>query len=155
VVRLVGEQDTRLWRVIHHYVEVARDEVSHASVDRVGVDETSLKRGHHYLTLFVDLDEARVLFATGGSESDTFGAFCDDLEAHGGDPDRIRELCMDMSPAYQKGARDYLPDARTTFDRFHLVKLLHEAVDQVRRAERKDAPELTRTRYPGSRTRAT
>jgi transposase len=54
---------------------------------------------------------------------------------------------MDMSPAYQKGARDYLPDARTTFDRFHVVKLLNEAVDQVRRAERKDAPELTRTRY--------
>jgi transposase len=103
--RLVGEHDSRLWRMIHHYVEVARDEVSHASVDRVGVDETSLKRGHHYLTLFVDLDETRILFATEGRESDTFGAFCDDLEAHGGDPDRIRELCIDMSPAYQKGAR--------------------------------------------------
>jgi transposase len=147
VGRLVGEHDSRLWRMIHHYVEVARDEVSHASVDRVGVDETSLKRGHHYLTLFVDLEETRVLFATEGRESDTFGAFCDDLEAHGGDPDRIRELCIDMSPAYQKGAREYLPYAQTTFDRFHIVKLLNEAVDQVRRAERKDAPELTRTRY--------
>jgi len=71
VARLVGEQDTRLWRVVHHYVEVAREEVSHAAVRRVGVDETSLKRGHHYLTLFVDLDGTRVLFATEGREAPT------------------------------------------------------------------------------------
>lgn len=147
VAQLTGEHDTRLWRVIHHYVDVAREEVSHASVRRVGVDETSLRRGHNYLTLFVDLDKARVLFATEGREAETFGAFREDLEAHGGKPDRIGELCMDMSPAYQKGARDHLPQARTTFDRFHVVKLLNEAVDQVRRAERKEAPELTRTRY--------
>jgi transposase len=147
VARLVGEQDTRLWRVVHHYVEVAREEVSHAAVRRVGVDETSLKRGHHYLTLFVDLDGTRVLFATEGREADTFRAFREDLEAHGGHPDRIWEVCMDMSPAYRKGQREHLPHARITFDRFHVVKLLNEAVDQVRRAERKEAPELSRTRY--------
>lgn len=147
VAQLIGEHDTRLWRVIHHYVDGAREEVSHASVRRVGVDETSLRRGHNYLTLFVDLDKARVLFATEGREAETFGLFREDLKAHGGDPDRIWELCMDMSPAYQKGAREHLPQARTTFDRFHVVKLLNEAVDQVRRAERKEAPELKRTRY--------
>ena len=147
VARLVGEHDSRLWRVVHHYVDTARAEVSHASVRRVGVDETSLRRGHEYVSLFVDLDVARVLFATEGRESTTFAAFREDLEAHGGDPDWIRELCMDMSPAYRKGAREHLPEAEITFDRFHVVKLLNEAVDQVRRAERKDAPELTRTRY--------
>lgn len=147
VARLVGEHDTRLWRVIHHHVDVARAEASHADVRSVGVDETSLRRGHAYLSLFVDLDEARVLFATEGRESTTFAAFREDLEAHGGDPDRIWDLCMDMSPAYRKGARDHLPEARITFDRFHVVKLLNDAVDQVRRAERKDAPELARTRY--------
>lgn len=141
------EHDTRLWQVIHHYVDAAREEISHALVCRVGVDETSLRRGHNYLTLFVDLDGAQVLFATEGREAETFGLFRDDLEAHGGTPDRIRELCMDMSPAYRKGAREHLPNALTTFDRFHVVKLLNEAVDQVRRAERKDAPELKRTRY--------
>jgi transposase len=54
---------------------------------------------------------------------------------------------MDMSPAFRKGARPHLPGAEITFDRFHVVKLLNEAVDQVRRAERKEVPELTRTRY--------
>jgi len=147
VARMIGEHDTRIWRVVHHYVEQARDEVSHAGLRRIGVGETSLKRGHHYLTLFVDLDEPRVLFATEGREAETFGAFPEDLEAHDGDPDGIWEVCMDMSPAYRKGRREHLPNARTTFDRFHVVKLINEAVDQVRRAERKEAPELRRTRY--------
>jgi len=69
VARLVGEHDSRLWRVLHHHVDVAREEVSHAAVRRVGVDETSLRRGHEYVSLFVDLDVARVLFATEGRES--------------------------------------------------------------------------------------
>ena len=147
VARMIGEHDSRLWRIVHHYVEVAREEVSHAGVRRIGVDETSLKRGHNYLTLFVDLDEARVLFATEGRGAGTFRSFREDLEAHGGHPDRVWEVCMDMSPAYRKGREEQLPAAKTTFDRFHVVKLLNEAVDQVRRAERKDAPELKRTRY--------
>jgi len=147
VARLVGETDTRLWRVLHHYVDQARAEVSHAEVRRVGVDETSLRRGHEYLTLVVELDETRVIFPTEGRESDTSRAFREDLEAHGGRGDWIREVCLDMSPAYRKGLRDHLPEANVTFDRFHVVKLLNEAVDQVRRAERKEAPELSRTRY--------
>jgi len=147
VAQQVGEHDSKPWRVLHHYVEVGREEMSHAAVRRVGVDETSLRRGHNYLTLFVDLEEARVLFATEGREAATFRAFRKDLDAHDGDPDRIRELCMDMSPAYRKGAREHLPQAEITFDRFHVVKLLNEAVDQVRRSERKDAPELKQTRY--------
>ena len=55
-----------------------------------------------------------------GREAETIGAFRKDLEAHGGEPARIWELCMDMSPAYQKGAREHLTQARTTFDCFHV-----------------------------------
>ena len=98
------------------YVDEARADGSHEKVRRLGVDETSLRRGHEYLTLFVDLDDSRVLFAIEGRESDTFRAFREDLEAHGGRGDWLREVCVDMSPAYQKGLRDHLPEANVTFD---------------------------------------
>jgi transposase len=147
VARLVREQDTRLWRVIQHYVERARAQVSHAGVRRVGVDETSLRRGHNYLTLFADLDTSRVLYVAEGREAETFLEFREDLAAHGGSPDGIREICMDMSPAYRKGKREHFPRAGLTFDRFHVVKMVNEAVDQVRREEQKGTPELKRTRY--------
>jgi hypothetical protein len=56
VAELVGEHDTRLWRLLHHHVGQARARVWMAQVSRVGVDETSARRGQDYVSLFVDLD---------------------------------------------------------------------------------------------------
>ncbi len=64
VARLVGETDTLLWRVIDHYMPKARATVDMTDVHAVGVDETSSRRGHDYITLFVDLEPKRPLFAT-------------------------------------------------------------------------------------------
>jgi transposase len=147
VARMVGEHDTRLWRVVHHYVERGRVRADMSSVTRVAIDETASRRGHNYITLFVDIDQARVLFATEGRDAATVAAFADDLTVHGGDPDQVSEVCIDMSPAFIKGVADGLPNAAVTFDRFHAVKIVNDAVDQVRRAERKAHALLKGTRY--------
>lgn len=147
VARLVGEHDTRLWRVIHHYVERARAHTDLSAVTRVAIDETAARRGHNYITLFVDIDQARVVFATEGKDAATVAAFADDLAAHGGDPDAVAEVCIDMSPGFIKGTADSLPNAAVTFDKFHAVKIVNDAVDQVRRAERKAQTLLAGTRY--------
>ena len=104
VARQVGEHDTRLWRVLHHYVEQARADSDASAVTRVAIDETAARRGHDYITLFVDIDQARVVFATDGKDAETVAAFADDLAEHGGDPDAVDEVCIDMSPAFIKGA---------------------------------------------------
>src|SRR5436305_9864058 len=85
----------------------------------------------------VDLDQARVLFATEGKDAATVAAFAADLAAHGGNPAAIEEVCIAMSPAFIKGVADSLPAAAVTFDKFHAVKIINDAVDQVRRAEQK------------------
>src|SRR4051812_21652904 len=64
VARIVDEHDTRLWRVVHHYVEEGRARTDASKVSRIAIDETAARRGHDYITLFVDIDQARVLFAT-------------------------------------------------------------------------------------------
>jgi transposase len=148
VARLVGEHDTRLWRIIHHYVERARAQADFADVTRVAFDETAARRGHDYVSLFVDLERARVLFATEGKDADTVAAFAADLAAHGGDTSAVSEVCIDMSPAFIKGAAESLPNAAVTFDKFHAVKIVNDAVDCVRRAEQKDRGFLLKgTRY--------
>jgi transposase len=147
VARLVGEHDTRLWRVIHHYVERARARTDLSSLTRVAIDETAARRGHHYITLFVDIDQARVVFATEGKDAETIAAFADDLTVRGGDPDAVAEVCIDMSPGFIKGTADSLPKAAITFDKFHAVKIINDAVDQVRRTERKVHALLAGTRY--------
>lgn len=147
VADLTGEHDTRLWRVLHHYVERARAARSDRKVRRVGIDETSARRGHDYISLFVDLDHSRVLYATEGRDHEVLKRFASDLIAHGGSPRRVRDVCCDMSPAYILGTQASLPRAEITFDRYHLAQLLGKAIDEVRRSEAPGRPELKRTRY--------
>jgi len=116
--RLVGEHDTRLWRIVHHWVEAARARADFASVKRVAIDETAARRGHDYITLFVDIDQRRVLFVADGRDANTVAAFADDLEAHNGDASHIKEVCIDMSGPFIKGVDYNLTEAEITFDKF-------------------------------------
>ena len=147
VARIVGETDTRIWRVVQHYVDEARAQEDFSAVTKVGLDETSRAKRHKYVTLFVDLDRSKVLFATEGKDAETLQAFRKDLEAHNGSGDSVEELSMDMSPAFVSGAAEHFPQASVTFDRFHVMGLMSKAVDEVRRAEVKERDELKGTRY--------
>ena len=147
VAKLVGEHDTKLWRLLHHHVDEARDKVDMSAVTRIGIDETAAKRGHNYITLVMDMEEKKVLFGVAGRSHETVYAFKTDLKAHKGDPDNIEEVCLDMSPSFIKGLRAHFPKAHLTFDRFHVMQLINKAVDDVRRGEAKDRPELKKTRY--------
>ena len=127
--------DKQLWRRIEFYVDQARALEDFAGVQIVGIDETSLRRGQNYITVVHDLEANRLLFATEGRDHQTVLDFVDDLKAHGGDPAEVRHVCMDMSAAYAKGAGLALPNAAISYDRFHVVAMANEAMDEVRRAE--------------------
>ena len=142
VARIIGEHDTRLWRVVHHYVDQARARTDASGVTEVAIDETAAGRGQDYITLFVDIKKARVLFATEGNDAKTVATFAEDFAAHGGDPAAISDVCIDMSAAFIKGVADNLSNAAITFDKFHAVKIVNDAVDQVRREEQSSRPEL-------------
>ena len=145
--KLVGEHDTRLWRIVHHYIDEARKDADLSRVRRVGIDETASRRGHNYISLFVDLDRKRLLFGTEGRGARTVGAFKEDLKRHGGKPSLVSEVCCDMSPAFVSGVAEAFKQAEITFDRFHIMKLIQEAVDKVRREEAKTTDLLKKTRY--------
>jgi transposase len=151
LARSVGEHDTRLWRVLKAHVEEARERVDMSEVKELLVDETSQAKGHEYVSLFVEpaqgAQKPRVLHVADGRKAEVFDRFVEDLEAHGGSPERVRDVCMDMSGSFQKGAAQALPGARVTFDPFHVAKLVNEAVDEVRRDETKTQPALNGTRY--------
>ncbi len=147
IARLVGEYDTKIWRILRHYVEKARSEQDYSEVKKVGMDETSSRRGHNYITVFVDMDKSKVLFATPGKDAATVTEFKKDLAAHGGSPENIKQACCDMSPAFIRGIEDTFEGSTITFDKFHIVKIINEALDEVRRQEQKDRPELKKTRF--------
>lgn len=140
---LLREEDTRLWRLLKHYVEEAEARESWALVSRVLVDETSARRGHRYVTSVVDADTRKLLFMTEGRGADTLAQFVAALRTHGGHPEQIEFVSMDMSAAYQAGAREHLPKARIVFDHFHIMQMAGTALDEVRQALRREGEDLT------------
>jgi len=145
--QIVGEHDTRLWRLVQHHVDEVRAAETWEEVKAVGIDETSRKSGHNYISVVVDMDRSRVLYATEGKDATVVEAFRQELEAHKGKAEQVAEACCDMSPAFIKGLGSQFENASLTFDKFHVMKLLSAAVDEVRRQEQKQRPELKGSRY--------
>ena len=144
---LVDEHDTRIWRIVRAHVSRAYQAKTFENTVKIGVDETSSRKGHNYVTVFADMDSGDVLFATQGKDGETIRAFTEELPKHEAKGENITEIAMDMSPAFIAGAAAHLPKAEITFDRFHVMKALNAAVDSVRRSEVKQNPLLKRTRY--------
>ena len=138
IAKLVGEHDTRIWRMIRHHVQEARARADHSAVRRMAFDETAALRGHDYVTVAVDLDSHRVLFATPGKDSACIAAAAADLRQHGGDPALVTTVACDMSAAFTLGITTSLPNATITYDRFHVTKLIIEAVQETRREEQRE-----------------
>lgn len=147
VARIIGEHDTRIWRVVKHYVDAAVRKSDLSGISKIAVDETSARRGHDYVTLFADIESRRVVFVTDGKSKQTVDDFAAFLEAHGGDRADIGDVSIDMSAAFVAGVKENFPDAVITFDKFHVMKRVNEAVDDVRREESRRDPRLKGTRY--------
>lgn len=135
-------RDKRLWRRITHYVEQARAKQDMSAVELVGIDEISMRKGHDYICVVHDLGAKRLLFATPGKDHETVEHFAVDLEAHGGRRTAIAHACIDMSAAFALGIGKSLPNAKISYDRFHVVALANEAMDEVRSTEWKAEAEL-------------
>ena len=144
---IVREHDTLLWRIVIHYVDQAVARLDLADLKRVAIDETAAKRGQSYISVFVDIDKRRVVYATEGRGADTVKHFADHVDEHNSDASRIKQVCIDMSAAFIKGVTENLTEAEITFDKFHVVKLVNDGVDEVRRLEVKSRPELKGSRY--------
>lgn len=137
---ILGETDQRLWRALFAHVDAAWTDLSWEDVVWVGADEMNRKKGHNYLTVFVDLVAKRVLLAVEGKDASTWERFAEQLGRHNGHPKSITQVAIDMSPAYRKGVKENFGNATIVFDKFHVVSQVSQAVEEVRRQEaRQDA----------------
>jgi len=101
---------------------------------RVGLDETSTKKGHEYISMFWDMDGDELLDIREGKSSEVVREYIEELRILGQRPKAIiKEIVCDMSPAFAKGIRENLPEAKVTFDRFHVVSLIHRYLDPVKK----------------------
>lgn len=147
VGKALKEYPNRIWTIFHHWVRRAYGQADHSQVVALGIDETSSKKGHNYVTVGVDMDSRRVIHATEGKASDTITAIKDHLENKGTPPEQISRVCIDLSPAFIRGVTDEFPSAQITFDRFHVKALLNKAMDEVRKSQRRQHQQLKGHKY--------
>jgi transposase len=144
----LDESDSTLWRIFKHYSQYGvKYLIDLKSVKRVCVDETAIKRGHNYLSIFTDYDTGNVIFVTEGRKKEVFEKFYGWLWDKGGHPKNIELFSMDMSKSFKAGQHDYFPNSDVVFDRFHIKKAINEAVDKERKAELQGNDELKKTKF--------
>lgn len=147
VARVVGESWHRVAAIAERYVDLALEQADFSDVRELAIDETSKARGHDYVTIAADAERRAVIFVTETREAQAIERLAADLRAHGGDPEAIEAVSIDMSPAYIKGVEAHLPEAVITFDKFHVIAHASHALDLTRRAEQKRDPELKGLRW--------
>jgi len=137
----------RIWDVFNYYVNQARSQSDDSNIEEVGIDETSKRKGHDYITIGVDLAESRVFKVVEGKDAKAVEALAGHLKARGSAPENVRQVCIDMSPAFMSGVATAFPNAQVTFDRFHMVKEVNKALDTLRKAEQKECEQLKGHKY--------
>jgi transposase len=132
----LGEYPNRIWTIFDHWLGIAYSEADHSTVRQLGLDETSSKKGHNYVTVGVDMEQRRVVHATEGKDAAAVKSIREHLETKGCPPEQVEQVCIDLSPAFFAGVTAEFEKAAVTFDRFHVKQLLNKAMDEVRKKER-------------------
>jgi transposase len=147
VARIVNVSPYRVMELCRRYVDLALAQADFSNVKALAIDETSRARGHDYITLAADAVERTVLFVAEGHDAKTIQALAADLQVHGCPPEQIQSVSIDMSAAFIRGVTDQLPNARITFDKFHVIAHANTAVDKTRRIEQRSDPSLKGMRW--------
>ncbi|MGY2747690.1 transposase [Arthrobacter sp. UYCu723] len=135
--RTVGAIITRVWD------DTSKLHDQFAGLRRIGIDEISYKRGHKYLTVVVDHDSGRLVWAAPGQDKATLGTFFDALGVER--CARITHVSADGAAWIAVVVAQRCPNAVRCADPFHVVKWATEALDEVRRAAWNDARKAART----------
>jgi transposase len=106
----------------------------------ISIDELSYRRHYQYVTVVTDMKRNRIVWVAPHKSADTVRSFFDALGAERSS--RLELVAIDLSRAYIEAVREKAPRARLVFDRFHVQRLAHEALDQVRREQARELRKL-------------
>lgn len=107
--------------------------ISWRNVRRIAIDEIAIRKGHHYMTVVLDLDSGRVLFSAEGKDQKCLKPFFRRLRRARA---KLEAIAVDMSPAYLNAIMEYWPKrVAIVNDHYHVVSNMNDVVDKVRRDE--------------------
>jgi len=133
VTRLLGISWRSVGAIVERLVEQRLDGGRFEGLRRIGIDEFSYRKRHRYLTVVVNHDSGKAVWASKGKGAEALSTFFRALGEEG--CAALETVTMDMSGGFQKAVAEHAPQAQVVFDRFHVQRLASDAVDAVRREQ--------------------
>ena len=137
----------KFWRVMRMYADRLKAGLDLSAVRREGIDEKCWSGYDGLITVFVDMDMNRIIYATEGKDGDSVKRFKDFLREHGGSHQNIADFSTDFGAAYIADVRKYFPGSKITVDRFHLEKMANQALNDTKCGELKLVVNRMKVRY--------
>jgi transposase len=134
--------------IIQSYITKKYSKTKLKGVVRIGIDETYIGKTKKYITIVVNLDTGEPIFVGKGKGEDALVPF---WELLGKRKKNIQAVAIDMGAAFQKAVRDNIPQAVMVFDHFHVVKLMNDRIDQMRRSVFRNATDTEKDVIKGCR----
>ncbi len=141
VTRMMRVAWETVGRVAARVVERMRVKDPLADLKHIAIDELSYKRHHHYITIVIN-ERGDVVWAAPGRSADTLRAFFDELGEKRAST--LQTVSVDLSPAFTSALKERCPNATIVYDRFHVQRLAHDALDRVRREQVRASSSTTR-----------
>jgi transposase len=126
-----------LTSIVRYWVNKAVDSMDLKETAMLAIDETSFKRGHKYVTVIIEAAKRRVIDVEKDRDTKSIERFAEKLSAKGGDPDAITAVTSDMSKTYLPAIKANFKNAVNIIDKFHVKKVLMDALENVRKVEQK------------------
>jgi transposase len=120
--------------ILHRIIERIRDGHRIRALRCIGVDEISYRKGHKYVTVVYDLERACVLWVGKGKGRETIDQFFNE-QLSDYQKKQIEWASCDMSETFIGAIQEHCPNVHLVLDRFHIVKALNDAVDEIRKEE--------------------
>jgi len=124
------------WKTVKNihkdYLKEKYKKINYKNLVYLSMDEFSIKKGHKYMTIFLDIKSGRIIYAVEGRRIEDICSFLQKLSKKAR---RLEAIAMDLSPVYRSAVEKYLPKVKIVYDRFHVTKLLNQALDELRKEE--------------------
>lgn len=130
VARITGLSWDTVKAIVRPYLAKEVQRIRYKDLKRLSIDEIYVGKARKFYTLVINLDSGQIVWVAHGKASGCLRPFWRRLRMAKA---RVEAVSMDMSAAYWKTVRDNLPDAAVVFDRFHIVKLVNDRLDKLRR----------------------